>query len=65
MHGCGDQDDLPHRGFSSFQPLLDRYKPDYMVHGHVHMNYGYNIPRVTEYGSTRIINAYEKYMLQI
>ena len=28
MHGCGDQDDLPHRGFSSFQPLLDRYKPD-------------------------------------
>ena len=65
MHGCGDQDDLPHRGFSSFQPLLDRYKPDYMVHGHVHMNYGYNIPRVNEYGSTRIINAYEKYMLQI
>ena len=29
------------------------------------MNYGYNIPRVNEYGSTRIINAYEKYMLQI
>ena len=46
-------------------PLLDRYKPKYMVHGHVHMNYGVDRERVLHRGDTTIINAYERYLLTL
>ena len=63
--GLGDLDDLPHRGFESLRKLLDRYRPAYLVHGHVHMR-GYPLPdRELLYGSTRVINAGERYVLDI
>jgi len=64
-HGLGDQEDLPHKGFDVFKDVMDKYSPQYMIHGHVHMNYGPDIPRVSEYHGTKIINAYEKYILEI
>lgn len=64
-HGLGDGQDLCHRGFQSFVPFMDKYHPKYMVHGHVHMNYGVGIPRLRRYGETTIINAYERYILEI
>ncbi len=63
--GINDQNDLPHRGFMTFLNILDQYKPQYMLHGHVHMNYGYQIPRSTQYHDTTVINAYEKYVIEI
>jgi len=54
-----DFDTLPHRGFECFAELLDRYRPPYFVHGHIHRNYGMNIPQRTVYGSTTIINAFD------
>ncbi len=63
IRGINDQDDLPHMGFQVFDTLLERYKPKYMVHGHVHMNYAYNIPRTIEHRQTTVINAFERYML--
>lgn len=65
MHGYGDFSDLPHRGFTVFREVLDAYKPELMLHGHIHLNYGPNIPREHQYGSTRIINAYERFMLEV
>ena len=62
--GMGDMDDLPHRGFECFNTVLDRFKPKYMIHGHVHMNYGRKVKRVTERGDTKIINAFEKYTFE-
>ena len=44
MHGYGDLNDLPHRGFTVFHELLDRYHPQLMLHGHIHLTYGCNIP---------------------
>lgn len=63
--GYGDADDYAHRGFDAFLPLLDEFKPKYMVHGHVHMRYGVDIPRVRQYGETTIINACERYVLEL
>lgn len=63
--GYGDGDDYAHRGFEAFLPLLDKYKPRYMVHGHVHLNYGTNLPRVLRRGDTTIINACERFILEI
>lgn len=61
----GDADDPAHWGFQALRELLDQYHPQYLVHGHVHMSYGHDIPRVLEYGSTRIINAYERYTIEL
>ena len=54
-----DFDSLSHRGFECFVEMLDRYHPKYFIHGHIHMNYGVNIPQKTVRGDTTIINAYE------
>lgn len=47
-----------HRGFQCFVELLDQYQPKYFIHGHIHRNYGMNIPQRTVRGETNIINAY-------
>ncbi len=65
LHGYGDLSDLPHRGFTVFGELLNDYRPPLMLHGHVHLCYGANIPREQRYGSTRIINAYERIILDL
>lgn len=54
-----DGEDLPHKGFSAFCHLLDRYQPRYFIHGHVHKNYGGTFHRFDTYRETSIINAYE------
>lgn len=63
--GYGDAEDYAHRGFECFLELMDHYRPKYLVHGHVHLNYGHEIARELEYNGTRIINAYERYELDI
>jgi Icc-related predicted phosphoesterase len=63
--GIGDGQDLCHQGFRAFLPFMEKYQPRFMVHGHVHMNYGVGIPRLRRYGETTIINAYERYILEI
>ena len=55
-----DGEDRAHWGFAAFNELLDKYHPKYFVHGHVHLNYGHKVPRLTQYGQTQIINAYER-----
>ena len=44
--------------------LLDRYHPQLMLHGHIHLTYGCNIPREHRYGATRIVNCYERVSLE-
>lgn len=63
VRGYGDQDDMAHRGFEAFLPLLDKYKPKYLIHGHVHKSYtGAGFERERQYGETTIINAYGRYI---
>ena len=62
--GINDGEDLCHKGFDVFRKLMEKYHPSYMIHGHVHMNYG-DIKRELPYGETRIINAYQRYTLEI
>ena len=63
--GFGDAEDYAHRGFECFLPLLEKYKPVYLVHGHVHMNYGQKVERLHKYCDTTIINAFERYDLVV
>ncbi len=59
--GLGDGTSLTHRGFQIFRTLMDRYHPSFFVHGHIHLSYNPLAKRITRYGGTTIINAYEKY----
>ena len=63
-YGFHDGQDQCHRGFDSFNRLINTYHPKYFVHGHVHMNYGRQFPRVDEMGDTHVINAFERYILE-
>lgn len=63
--GLGDSEDVAHWGFPSLRAFLDKYRPSYHVHGHVHMTYGQGIPRLQTYNETTIINAYERYTLEL
>lgn len=63
--GLGDGEDLPHRGFDCFLPLLETYNPMYFLHGHMHTSYDYKLKATTKYGETTIVNAYEKQIIEL
>lgn len=60
-----DHDDLVHTGFKAFRRLLEKYGPKLMLHGHVHLNYGMNAQRIRTLDGTTIVNAYERYVVEI
>ena len=64
-YGIHDGKDLTHRGFETFLKLIEKYQPKYFVHGHVHMNYGRQFPREYEIENTKVINAYNHYIVEI
>lgn len=55
-----DGRDLPHQGFQVFRTLMEKYRPKYFLHGHVHMSYGRDHKRYDKYLATHVINAYER-----
>ena len=63
--GLGDAEDPAHKGFAALRELLDKYHPQYLLHGHVHLRYGHDQTRVREYEGTQIINTSERYVLEI
>ena len=67
-YGFGDGEDLPHTGYKVFHKLLEKYKPRYFVHGHMHLNY-YGRPRQSRESAynehTTVVNAYERCIIEI
>jgi Icc-related predicted phosphoesterase len=55
-----DARDLPHQGFKVFLELMEKYKPRFFLHGHVHMSYNRTQKRYDKYMDTHVINAYER-----
>ena len=60
-----DGTDKAHIGFQVFNDLMDEYAPKWFIHGHMHLNYGANLPRVCSRGGTTVINATERYEFEI
>jgi Icc-related predicted phosphoesterase len=63
-YGINDGKDACHTGFKSFLQFLDKYKPKYMIHGHMHLQYG-RAPRQITHGATQMIDACGYYFLDI
>ncbi|MDO5382989.1 MAG: metallophosphoesterase [Eubacteriales bacterium] len=60
---CDGQDNC-HKGFEVFIDILEKYKPKYFIHGHVHKNYARDFVREQKYNEdTVIINGYDRYIL--
>ena len=57
--------DLAHKGFRTFNRLLEKYQPALFFHGHTHLNYGRGILREQMYGKTRVINSYERCLVEL
>lgn len=64
MADVNDMQDLAHRGFECFGDLVNKYNPKYFIHGHVHKTYG-NFVRERKIGETTVINAFERYILDV
>jgi Icc-related predicted phosphoesterase len=63
--GIGDGEDLVHQGFEALLELIDQYHPQYLIHGHMHLRYSKDRTRVRDYNGTQVINACERYVLEI
>ena len=63
--GLGDDTDAAHLGFKTLREFLDKYQPQWMFHGHVHLRYNRRKERVIQYGGTTIVNASERYELEL
>lgn len=62
--GIHDQPDYAHRGTVAYTRLIDWLKPKFFLHGHTHLNYNRNAPRITKIGSTTVINVYGYYLFE-
>jgi len=62
--GIHDRQDLPHRGFKVFLDFIKKYKPKYLLHGHVHI-YDMREKRVDVYEGVNIVNCYGHYIIEL
>jgi predicted phosphodiesterase len=60
--GIHDGEDLCHRGFNSFLWFMRKFRPRYLIHGHIHL-YDLSEVRATRYEDTLVINAYSHYVI--
>ncbi|MCB0037912.1 MAG: metallophosphoesterase [Anaerolineales bacterium] len=60
--GIHDRDDLAHRGFAIFRPLLEWLRPKLMIHGHIHL-YQQGLQE-TNFAETRIVNVYPLHVFE-
>lgn len=58
-----DKEDPCHKGFECFNKFLQKYKPRYMVHGHIHL-YDQNEERAGDYYGVRVVNAYSHTIIE-
>lgn len=61
--GIHDKKDLCHTGYKSFLWFMRKFKPRYLIHGHIHL-YDLNDVRVSRYADTVVINAFSRYILE-
>lgn len=54
-----------HQGSWALRRFVERFQPRHLIHGHVHLNYGYGDQSPLQHGNTTIINTYGHLLLDI
>lgn len=62
--GIHDGSDLCHTGFRAFLHVMERCKPQYLIHGHHHV-YSQLRPTETQYCDTVVVNAHPYRLIEI
>lgn len=62
--GIHDKEDQCHLGFTSFLWFMRKFRPRYLLHGHIHL-LDMNDRRITKYLDTTIVNVYSRHVLEI
>ena len=62
--GIHDKNDKCHWGFKTYLWFMKKFKPKYLVHGHIHL-YDYSDVRLTKWEKTTVINAYSHYVIEL
>jgi len=60
-----DAEDRCHKGFKSFHWLINHYRPQFFIHGHIHTHFNHFSDRVTTINQTKVINSYGHTILEI
>lgn len=60
-----DAEDPCHQGFVCFHDFLKRYRPQVMLHGHIHRSFNHPSERVSRAHETQVVNCYGHYLLDI
>lgn len=63
--GNGDLDDPAHTGFDAFNWLLDRRRPTYLLHGHVHPEYARIDRTRTHPSGTTLVSCCGYWLIEI
>lgn len=53
-----DQEDPCHKGFRTFVPLIEKQKPAWFVHGHIHRFFNDPAERISKVCETQVLNSY-------
>lgn len=62
--GIHDKEDICHRGFKIFTWFMKKFKPKFLVHGHVHL-YDLCEARCSKYERTTVVNAFSHYVIEL
>jgi len=62
--GIHDLNDPCHSGFRAFRAFMERFRPRFLIHGHIHL-YGTAEPAETLYRETRVINSYGYRLIEV
>ena len=57
-----DKEDPCHKGFECFNWFIKKFKPVYLIHGHIHL-YDMREERVTVSENTTVVNAYAHWII--
>jgi Icc-related predicted phosphoesterase len=63
-YGVQDGTDLCHRGFRTFLWLMDRFRPRYLLHGHIHA-YTPSVVTESRYRDTQVLNAFRYRVIEV
>ncbi len=60
-----DSEDPCHRGFECYRWLIEKYRPSYFIHGHIHKEFSDPSERITVVDKTKVVNTYGYWLLEI
>ena len=59
-----DREDPCHKGFRSFVSLIEKHKPAWFIHGHIHTLFHSPAERISHVCETQVINSYDFFFFE-